>query len=92
MTFKRGDTVWVKIKNDFIKAQITKIVMPYHGVSFDKNATKWYVFTSEVDFGQREVDFSQHELSSYADFRIPYYESDLISWSREKKINDTINL
>jgi len=74
MTFKRGDTVWVKIKNDFIKAQITKIVMPYHGVSFDKNATKWYVFTSE------------------SDFRIPYYESDLISWSREKKINDTINL
>lgn len=73
MTFKRGDIVWVKIKNDFVKAQITKKVMPYHGVGFDKNATKWYVFNTE------------------SDFRIPYYESDLISWIREKKINDTLS-
>jgi hypothetical protein len=72
MTFKIGDIVWVKIKNDFFKGQITKKVMPYHGVGFDKNNPKWYVFDDE------------------SDFRTPYLESDLISWSREKKINDTL--
>jgi hypothetical protein len=69
-TFKRGDTVWIKIKDNFVEGEITKKVMPHHGVSFDKDATKWYVFRSG------------------SDFRIPYYESDLISWIREKKIND----
>ncbi len=70
MSFKRGDTVWIKIKDKFIEGEITKKVMRHHGVSFDKDATKWYVFRNE------------------SDFRIPYYESDLISWIREKKIND----
>lgn len=72
MKFKKGDIVWIKHKNiGFIKGEINKKVMPYHGVEFDKNSTKWYVFVAEL-----------------ADFNIPYYESDLISWIREKKIND----
>lgn len=72
MTFKKGDIVWIKNKDiGFIKGEINKKVMPYHGVGFDKENIKWYVFVVEL-----------------ADFNIPYYESDLISWIREKKIND----
>jgi len=72
MAFKKGDIVWIKNKDiGFIKGEINKKVMPYHGVGFNKENTKWYVFVAEL-----------------ADFNIPYYESDLISWIREKKIND----
>lgn len=72
MTFKKGDIVWIKHEDiGFIKGEISKKVMPYHGVGFDKDYPKWYVFVIEL-----------------ADFNIPYYESDLISWIREKKIND----
>jgi len=56
MSFERGDIVWVIDKRGgtysegFIESKIVKKVMPYHGISFDKDNTKWYVSVPHYDF------------------------------------------
>jgi ribosomal protein L24 len=48
--FKRGDEVYIKEGKNYIKATVVKKVMPYHGVVYDKDKTKYSLYIEGSDF------------------------------------------
>ena len=48
--FKRGDEIYTKEGKNYIKATIVKKVMPYHGIVYDKDKTKYVIYIEGSDF------------------------------------------
>lgn len=62
MIFKKGDIVWIKKGDRFIKGYIVKPVMPYHGMSFKKGENRYYVSDESDDFSK---PYSDTDLQSW---------------------------
>ena len=48
--FKRGDEVYIKEVKNYLKAIIVKKVMPYHGIVYDEDKTKYLLYIEGSDF------------------------------------------
>jgi hypothetical protein len=69
MSFERGDKVWIpdsgigfSSSEKFVECVIVKKVMPHHGISYDKDSTKWYVSTPYSDFS---TPYHESDLKSW---------------------------
>ena len=48
--FKRGDEIYIKEGKNYTKGTVVKKVMPYHGMVYDKDKTKYAIYVEGSDF------------------------------------------